>query len=432
MTVTTTRLIAFVGAGLFAVALLTAARPAGVVDRIDNVLNTKGSELIEVFHDLHSHPEVAGQEERTAGVVARRLRALGLEVRTDVGGHGVVGLLRGGKPGPVVAYRADMDAMASTAPDPAPFASENPGVRHICGHDVHTTVGLGIAEVLSAMREDVAGTVKFIFQPAEETAEGAKAMIDDGALADPKPDVIFAVHCAPLPTGQFGSRAGMLLPGLDLVQVTLSGAGDLAAAAQKCAEVVNGMNTTGGMAPTTDTGDDALEAALVPGSFIAAGVFSSEAAGDGWSISAMVRASSEAMHDRARRGIEEGLAALKLTDLTYQLDYTERAIPPVNNDAGVVQRAESVIRDLGGDQAVFTLEETTPFFSEDFSWFQQDIPGAMFFMGVTSEAKGNVGLPHHPMFVADEDAIAVGVRTMSVVITDYLSNRLADSRQANY
>ena len=141
------------------------------------------------------------------------------------------------------------------------------------------------------------------------------------------------------------------------------------------------------------------------------------------------RASSEAMHARTRKGVEKGLAALDLQDVTYKLDYTERAIAPVMNDAKLVGRAQEVIGSVGGGGAVLVMEETTPFFSEDFAFFQEEIPGALFFMGVSNEAKGIMGMPHHPMFVADEDAIAVGIKTMSMVLVDYLeSNRTVSER----
>lgn len=398
------------------------AHAGSMAERIDTVLQEREADLIEVRRDLHSHPELAGEEVRTAAVIARRLESLGLEVRTGVGGHGVVGVLRGELPGPVVAYRADMDAMASAAPDPVDFASKTPGVRHICGHDMHVTVGLGIAEVLAANRAHLAGTVKFLFQPAEENAEGARAMIADGALEDPAPEAIFAVHSAPLPTGQFGSRPGMMLPGLDIIKITLSGDGDFAAAAEACSNVLAGVSTTEGLAPNHEENDDAMDAAMDPGAFISAGAFSSEAAGDGWMVTGMARASSEQMHARAKSGIEKGLAALPLDGIEYKLLYVERAIAPVNNDADLVARADKIFRSIGGDAAVLTLGETTPFFSEDFAFFQEVVPGALFFMGVSNEEKGIVGMPHHPMFVADEAAIAVGVKNMSLVLVDFLEN----------
>jgi hypothetical protein len=163
------------------------AQQQELLDRMDRRIEGAREELIAVRRDLHRHPEVSGQEERTASVVAARLQSLGLEIQTGVGGHGVVGILRGGRPGPVVAFRADMDAVYSGAPDPVPFASETPGVRHICGHDIHTTVALGIAEAMTAIRDELPGAVKFIFQPAEENVRGAGAMIADGVLEDPAP-----------------------------------------------------------------------------------------------------------------------------------------------------------------------------------------------------------------------------------------------------
>jgi len=125
-----------------------------LIEKIEKKLEAKRAELIELYRDLHRHPEVAGREVRTAGIIAKHLRALGLEVKARIGGHGVVGILEGGETGPVVAYRADMDAVFSDAPDPVSFRSETPGVRHICGHDLHVTVALGIAEALASIREE--------------------------------------------------------------------------------------------------------------------------------------------------------------------------------------------------------------------------------------------------------------------------------------
>jgi metal-dependent amidase/aminoacylase/carboxypeptidase family protein len=165
------------------------------------------------------HPELSGEEVRTSGIVAERLTALGLAVTTQVGGYGVVGVLEGGRPGPVVAWRADMDAFPSENTLDVPYNSVVPGVKHVCGHDVHTTIGLGIAEVLSEQREKIAGTIKFIFQPAEENATGAKAMIANGVLTNPEPKAIFGLHVWPLPVNSMGSVAGMILPGMRVLLI---------------------------------------------------------------------------------------------------------------------------------------------------------------------------------------------------------------------
>jgi metal-dependent amidase/aminoacylase/carboxypeptidase family protein len=169
------------------------------------------SALIEFRRDLHRHPELSRQEQRTSAVIADRLRGLGLDVRTNIGGYGVVGLLRGARPGPTIAYRADMDAFPSPDADPVSFASDTPGVRHICGHDLHVTVGLGLAAALAPLRSELAGTFMFIFQPAEETATGAKAMLAAGLFSVEKPSAIFGIHTSAGEVGRIASRAGRMM-----------------------------------------------------------------------------------------------------------------------------------------------------------------------------------------------------------------------------
>ena len=197
----------------FVAIAITAAtgQSASVHERITTHVKANAPEWIELRRDLHRHPELSGQEQRTAGIVAARLKSLGLAVQTGVGGPGVVGVLTGGRPGPLVAYRADMDAVRSTLPDPAAFPSTVPGVRHICGHDVHVAVGLGLASALASIRRDLPGRVMFIFQPAEERATGARAMLDAGLFAKERPVAIFGVHASPLEVGTFTSKAGQMM-----------------------------------------------------------------------------------------------------------------------------------------------------------------------------------------------------------------------------
>ncbi len=398
-------------AGLLAAFALAAgptahAQSQELIDRADRRLQSLRRELIDVRRDLHRHPEVSGQEERTAGVVAARLRALGLEVRTDVGGHGVVGILRGGVPGPVVAFRADMDAVYSNAPDPVSFASETPGVRHICGHDIHTTVGLALAEALAAIRDDLPGTVKFIFQPAEENIQGARAMIEDGALEDPVPDAIFAFHTAPLQVGQIGSVEGPALPGLDRVTVTISGDGDLEAAARAYVRAVSSVSTG---------------QAVAPKDFVMAMMGSPRARPDqgDWLVSGMVRAGSPEARARAEREIEEELAAVSLEGVSYEFTYEAQALPDMVNDPELVRSTLETIRSVVGD-GLLEVNEITPYFSEDFALYQQTVPGAMYWLGVSNPELGYVGMPHSPDYVADEESIFVGAKVMAAVVIDFL------------
>ncbi len=378
------------------------------MDRMARHLDTVGQELIELRRDIHRHPEVSGQEERTAGVVAERLRSLNLEVRTGVGGHGVVGVLRGGRPGPVVAYRADMDAVYSNAPDPVPFASKTPGVRHICGHDIHTTVALGIAGALTAIQDDLPGTVVFIFQPAEENIRGAEAMIRDDVLEDPAPEAIFALHSAPLQVGQIGSIEGLALPGLDRFTVTLRGAGELEEAAQTYARAIRSVGT---------------DRAVAPEDFIAAMVGRPrpvEDRGD-WRVTGMVRAGSPDARARAKEGIKNQLSEIHIDGVTYDLSYEDLVLPDMINDTDLVRSTFAPIRSVVGPNGLVESNTVTPFFSEDFARYQQHIPGAMYWLGVSNSERGTVGMPHSPDFVADERSIQVGAKAMAVVVLDFLT-----------
>ena len=187
------------------------AQRGSMAQRIAGYADSSAPEWIALRRDLHQHPELSGQEVRTAKVVADRLRKLGLEVRTGIGGHGVVGILTGGRPGPLVAYRADMDAVRSNSPDPVAFPSLEPGIRHICGHDVHVTIGLALAGALAHVKADLPGRVMFIFQPSEENATGARAMLRAGLFTSAKPDAIFGLHSAPFDAGGLSSKGGVMM-----------------------------------------------------------------------------------------------------------------------------------------------------------------------------------------------------------------------------
>jgi amidohydrolase len=410
----TATVVAMVAPGTVTVTVAGAETPSAVRAAVADALTGNEQSLIEFRRDIHRHPELAGQEVRTAKVIAERMRAAGLEVRTGVGGHGVVAVLKGGRPGPVVAYRADMDAIPTTGPDPVEFKSEDESVRHGCGHDIHVTIAVGMAEALSAVRDRLSGTVVFLFQPAEENGEGAAAMIADGALENPKPQAIFAVHCAPLEVGVIGSKPDMLLGGLDVVQVRITGEGEHDPAAEAVSAVLAGINTVSMGVPQLDGESD----------FTMAGLFQAGPAedGNGTMLVGMVRCSSEERHSTARAAIEEQVAAITAEGLTIELDYTEYAVPPVMNDAGLVARGNAVVQQLAGPDALYVVDGVTPFFSEDFSRFQQHVPGALYYLGVSNSAKGTVGLPHSPMFVADEGAILFGADAMSAILVDYLEN----------
>lgn len=396
-------------------AIPQSADVAALQGAVDERLAEQRADLIEVRRDLHRHPEVSGREERTSGVIARRLRALGLEVRTGVGGHGVVALLRGGQPGPIVAFRADMDAVASRAPDPVEFASTEEGVRHICGHDIHTTVGLALAEGLAAVRDRLPGSVMFVFQPAEETATGARAMLEDGAFGDTHPGAIFAFHTAPLEVGQIGTKGGVLLAGRDRVTVTLSGASDLARPAAEVVELIRGTST---IDPSTGS---------VEGDFALTVVFESRGRSDPdrWVIRGQATTSSPAASARVEETIRDGLSKLESEGVSWSLDYSARVIAGVTNDADLEEASLEPIRSVVGEAGIVVVETVPTQFSEDFGSFQEQTPGVMYYLGVSNSEQGWVGLPHSPGYVADEAAIEVGARVMAAVILDYLASHRA-------
>ena len=410
-------------AGFVAAAFAKSRSASAALATVTNALNKNEQSLIAFRRDVHQHPELAGQEVRTAKAVADRMRAAGLDVRTNVGGHGVVAVLEGARPGPVVAYRADMDAIPTTGPDPVEFKSKDESVRHGCGHDIHTTIAVGMAEALAAAREELSGTVVFIFQPSEENGEGAVATIEDGALENPKPEAIFGVHCAPLEKGVIGSKPGMLLGGLDIVQVRLTGDGDHDVASEAVASVLSGINTVSMGVPQLQGETD----------FTMSGIFQAGPAedGNGTMLVGMVRCSSDERHEDARASIEEQVAAISTDGVTIELEYAKYMIPPTMNDADLVARGNAVITEVAGADALHEVDGVTPFFSEDFSQFQQHIPGALYYLGVSNAAKGIVGLPHSPMFAADEEAIVFGARTMSAILLDYMENHRGERNQGN-
>lgn len=380
---------------------------------IASTLAANEREMVSFRRDLHQHPELSGEESRTAGLLARQLTAMGLEVRTGVGGHGVVALLRGGHPGPVVAYRADMDAVASTATDPVDFPSLTPGVRHICGHDLHTTIGLAIAKGLAAGKKDLAGSVLFIFQPAEEHALGADAMLADGVFLEQKPVAIYAVHTAPMEVGRLATGPGGIMAGHDRVLVTIAGPGNLRPIADSARALIEALATV--------PNDQRFRPA--PPELVMVEGFPDRPTGDGIQFGADLTLASEKVRSELRARLERELPRLGSTAVQVRVAYQVKSIAGVTNDSTLVRRGDAAIRKVLGDSTVTRVTTVLPAFSEDFGSFQTEVPGVMYFLGVSNAANGTVGMPHAPNYVADEGAILVGARAMTAVILDRLATR---------
>jgi metal-dependent amidase/aminoacylase/carboxypeptidase family protein len=395
-------------AALFSLAQTVPNDDAEFLRDVISAIESARMDLIGVRRDLHSFPEGSGAESRTAAIVAARLRARGLEVRTGVGGHGVVGVLRGSLPGPVIAFRADMDATFTTSPDPVDFRSQVPGVRHICGHDIHTTVGLALADGLSAVRTRLAGTVVFVFQPAEETATGAQRMLADGVFDSVRPNEIFAFHTSGNEVGRVVTKSGPMLPGHDQVIVSFR-------APSNRSDLAEQVSTNLAALASPDLGSSSPDPFVI--------VLSRQTqwlSGSGeWRVTGNLMASSPPAREAARARLDASLGDLRLRGFNPIVDW-QRRIPGVFNNEALETAIRPVIeQSIGPGSLVVSSTLPTPF-SEDFGWFQDQIPGVMFFLGVSNAERGWSGYPHNAAYVADEESIQVGARAMSAVILNRL------------
>lgn len=410
------------------------AQPSALQAEIDRRTADVTPRVVAWRRDIHQHPELSYQEERTAGVVARHLRALGLEVRTGVGGHGVVGLLRGGRPGPTVALRADMDALPVTEQVDLPFRStvrttyngQEVGVMHACGHDTHVAMLMGVAEVLSGMKDRVPGTVTFLFQPAEETPPtgGAGPMIEAGALENPKVDAIFALHVFPGRAGTVTWRAGPMYASSDNFRIIVRGRQTHGAIPWAGVDpIVVGSQVVLALQTIVSRQVDlsSANAILTVGSFTAGNRHN--IIPDSAVLIGTVRTFDEAVrneiHARIRKtatGVAEAAGARAAVDI-------ELGYPVTVNDPALTARMVPTLHRIAGAENVSEQPRTTT--AEDFSRYAMRVPGMIFSLGVTDPAKDPraAAANHSPRFEAHESALPVGVRLLAGLALDYLSGK---------
>lgn len=387
--------------------------PGPVMDQVRAVLTRDEGKWIAFRRDLHRHPELSGMEVRTAQLVAVELRRLGLEVRTGVGGRGVVAILRGARPGPLIAYRADMDAVPTSAADPVDFPSLNAGIRHICGHDIHTTIGLALATALQQVRDSLAGSVMFVFQPAEERATGARAMLADGVFASELPASIYALHTSPYEQGRLATTAGPMMAGRDRFEVVLSGSGDLGGATATVVQKINALGTV----------DASQIGVSQPPDFVLVQLGQPQSGGGQIRLQGTVTVASAASRARVQDAIQSGFVSLLPAGVSVAATYEARWIAGVTNDSLLTMAAAAAVRAALGDQQLATVTTIPPAFSEDFGSFQERVPGVFLYLGVANTARGWNGLPHNPEYVADERAIVTGAVAIASVLLDRLRGR---------
>jgi amidohydrolase len=370
--------------------------------------------------DFHQHPELGFQEVRTSGIVARELVDAGLEVQTGIAETGVIGLLKGARPGPVVLARFDMDALPVTEETGAPYASLTPGLMHACGHDGHTAIGLTVARILAAERERLAGTVKLVFQPAEEGLGGAERMVADGVLENPRPDFTLALHLwNDKPVGWLGATYGPAMAASERFRVVITGKGGHGASPHQtidpifaAAQVVTALQSI------VSRNVHPLESAVVSVTLIRGGEThnvippSVELQGTIRTFKPEIRALVLKRFPEVIHGVVEALNCQAEVEV-------ELLTPAVINDPDVTERVQAVARRIFPDHLVESDHRTMG--SEDMAFMMEGIPSCYFFVGASNAEKGLDFPHHHPKFNIDEAVLPQAVALMAAAIVELLS-----------
>ncbi len=370
--------------------------------------------------DFHSHPELSFQEFRTAGIVASELSTLGLEVTKGVAKTGVVAVLEGARPGPVVMLRFDMDALPIQEQIDVPYRSQNPGVMHACGHDGHTAIGLTVARMLTAHRSELAGAVKFVFQPAEEGYGGAEAMIAQGVLEHPRPDIAMGLHVQPeRPVGWIGVTAGPVMAASETFRVQLYGKGSHGALPHQSVDpVLAAAHVVASLQSIVSRNVPALEAAVISVTAIHGGDAYNvipdrvELRGTIRTFNPVVR---EVVLHRFEQVVEGTAEAFNCKTEIHLKSLT----PAVVNDEKVTGFVQRTAIDTLPDCVLET--DFRSVVSEDMAYFLRAVPGCFLFIGTANQEQGLNCTLHHPCFDIDETALIYGAALLTQAAMDYLA-----------
>lgn len=408
------------------------AQVPALPDAVDSLVDSVMPQVVEWRRDFHQHPELGNREFRTAGIIADHLRALGMEVQTEVAHTGVVGILRGGREGPVVALRADMDALPVEEQVDLPFASrvrtqyngQDVGVMHACGHDNHMAILMGAATVLADMRDELQGTVMFIFQPAEEGAPegeegGAELMLKEGLFDDIRPDAVFGLHVWPIPAGQIAVREGGTMASSDSFRIRVQGQQTHGAAPWAgidpivvASQIVMGLQTI----PSRQL-DSTLTPSIVTVGAINGGVRSNIIPDSVEMIGTLRTFDAETrrqIHERVERTATQIAASAGATvDVNISLGY-----PVTYNDPELTRNMAPTLQRVAGERFV---EASLITGAEDFSYYANEVPGMFFFLGIGADDPAMVYPNHSPFFYADERALPVGVKAMTALALDFMN-----------
>ncbi|NML66045.1 amidohydrolase [Hymenobacter sp. RP-2-7] len=438
MTTSTRLVLTTLGLALAAAPRPARAQNAALDARIAQLAAAENAKVVAWRRDLHEHPELGNEETRTAALVAGLLKSWGLEVQTGVARTGVVGILRGGKPGPVVALRADMDGLPLTETTGLAFAStvkstylgQPVGVMHACGHDTHVAMLLGAAEVLSQVKKDLSGTVKFIFQPAEEgslpgVVGGAKLMVQEGVLDKPKVDALFGLHIwASAPVGQLQYRPRGEMASSDRFTVKVIGKGSHGAKPWSsvdpvvtAAEIITALQTI-----VSRQIDLTQDAAVVTVGTVQAGVRYNIIPPDA-TLSGTIRAFSPTVQKQiwvAIKRTAEGIAAANGATAEVGI---EPYVPVTYNDPALTARMLPTLQRAAGAPNVVEIKAVTG--AEDFACYQEKVPGLFVFLGGMAPGTdpATVADHHTSGFKVDEGAFPLGVKTLATLAADYLASK---------
>lgn len=384
-----------------------------VFDRLE-----KGfSEMVALRRDFHMHPELSFQEVETAKKIAEYQRNIGLEVRTNVGGNGVVATLRGKKDGPTVAVRADFDALPIQEENDVPYKSQNPGVMHACGHDAHTAIALGLAKALSQMKDQLRGNVVFIHQHAEEVDPGgAKSMIEDGALDGV--DVIFATHMENyLPVDHILYSEEYILGAADDFTIDILGTGGHGAFPQDTVDVIStGAQLITSLNQITSRKIDPLQSVV-----LTIGAFQAGEVENVIPEKATLKGTVRSFDKKVRQQVYQWICQIteytcKAFGADHKIDY-KFGYPATKNDSEITRLLVNAAKDVLPGHHIQKMEPNMG--AEDFSYFLQKIPGTYFFTGSANKEKGFTYPYHHPRFDIDEKAILNGAKIIASAIIDY-------------
>lgn len=378
--------------------------------------------------DFHQHPEIGYEELRTSAIVAEHLERLGLEVTTNVGHTGVVGLLRGESDGPTIALRADMDALPIQDQKAAAYRSQTEGKAHLCGHDAHTSMLMGAAELLTGLGRPKSGNIKFIFQPAEEGLAGARAMIQDGALLNPQVDAIAGLHVTPgMDTGTVGVTKGVAFASADPLVIRIFGKGGHAArphegidAIAVSAQVITALQNVASRMV------DPLEPVVVTIGKITGGYMGTAIAPEVEMIGT-VRTLSPGLRAKMPELIEQVVSGICASfGAGHEVIYGD-GYPPVVNDDGMVDFLTDTINGLDWAKGWSSIKPSTG--GEDFAFYGEQIPGVFFRLGSGNDEERTRYPLHHPMFDLDESVMPYGVGLLSVVALEFLARHTTPQKE---